>query len=167
MGWTSPRTWLVGEIVTKAMLDEQIRDNMKALASGAHVYTSSGGSVANLTYTAIGFDLEISDTDNYHDPAAPTRLTAPFAGTYMVGAFVDFAANATGDRSARLRKNATTRIAEQIGKPRGSDSLAAVTLWGEINLAAGDYVEIEAWQSSGGSLGINTGTFFWIQFVRA
>jgi len=27
MGWTSPRTWVTGEIVTAAMLNEQLRDN--------------------------------------------------------------------------------------------------------------------------------------------
>lgn len=27
MAWTTPRTWVAGELVTKAMLDEQIRDN--------------------------------------------------------------------------------------------------------------------------------------------
>ena len=27
MGWTAPKTWTAGEVVTKAMLDEQIRDN--------------------------------------------------------------------------------------------------------------------------------------------
>jgi len=27
MAWTAPRTWVAGELVTKALLDEQIRDN--------------------------------------------------------------------------------------------------------------------------------------------
>ena len=27
MAWTTPRTWVAGETATKAMLDEQIRDN--------------------------------------------------------------------------------------------------------------------------------------------
>lgn len=31
MAWTSPRTWIVGELVTAAMLQEQIRDNMNAM----------------------------------------------------------------------------------------------------------------------------------------
>jgi len=26
--WTAPRTWTAGEVVTKALMDEQIRDNM-------------------------------------------------------------------------------------------------------------------------------------------
>jgi hypothetical protein len=31
MGWTSPRTWNVGEIVTKALMDLHIRDNFRYL----------------------------------------------------------------------------------------------------------------------------------------
>lgn len=34
MAWHTPRTWNVGELVTKTMLDEQIRDNMNALMTG-------------------------------------------------------------------------------------------------------------------------------------
>ena len=35
MAWTAPKTWTVGEFVTKAMLDEQIRDNMAYLKGEA------------------------------------------------------------------------------------------------------------------------------------
>ena len=31
MAWTAPRPWVVGELVTKAILDEQVRDNMLVL----------------------------------------------------------------------------------------------------------------------------------------
>ena len=31
MGWTTPRTWVTGEVVTAAQLNEQIRDNENAL----------------------------------------------------------------------------------------------------------------------------------------
>lgn len=34
MAWHTPRTWNVGELVTKTMLDEQIRDNLNALMTG-------------------------------------------------------------------------------------------------------------------------------------
>lgn len=34
MAWTTPRTWNIGEVVTKTMLDQQIRDNMNAIWVG-------------------------------------------------------------------------------------------------------------------------------------
>lgn len=35
MAWTAPKTWTVGEFVTKAMLDEQIKENMVYLKGEA------------------------------------------------------------------------------------------------------------------------------------
>ena len=56
MAWTTPRTWNVGELVTKAMLDEQIRDNMNYLFSSAYpvgsIYIST---VATNPGTTFGF----------------------------------------------------------------------------------------------------------------
>lgn len=31
MAWTTPRTWIPGELVTATMMNEQIRDNMSIL----------------------------------------------------------------------------------------------------------------------------------------
>ena len=35
MAWTSPRTWVAGEIVTAALLNTHVRDNLNDLADGA------------------------------------------------------------------------------------------------------------------------------------
>ena len=34
MAWTAPKTWTVGELVTKALLDLHVRDNLNALLAG-------------------------------------------------------------------------------------------------------------------------------------
>jgi hypothetical protein len=39
MAWSNPRTWLAGETVTAALLNEQIRDNLKALGDPMTSYT--------------------------------------------------------------------------------------------------------------------------------
>lgn len=41
MAWTNPRTWLAGETVTAALLNVQIRDNLKALGDPWTAYTPS------------------------------------------------------------------------------------------------------------------------------
>lgn len=46
MAWTNPKTWTHGELVTKAMMDEQIRDNMLYLYNALKI--------------AGGIDLSIS-----------------------------------------------------------------------------------------------------------
>lgn len=40
MGWTSPRTWVTGEIITAAQLNTHLRDNLLATAAG--VVTAAG-----------------------------------------------------------------------------------------------------------------------------
>jgi hypothetical protein len=42
MGWTIPRTWISGEVVTKALLDEQVRDNLAFLKINIALETPSG-----------------------------------------------------------------------------------------------------------------------------
>ena len=36
MGWTAPRTWVVAEIVTAALLNTHLRDNLLALSTHQH-----------------------------------------------------------------------------------------------------------------------------------
>lgn len=39
MAWTSPRTWVAGEIVTAALMNLHIRDNLKAIGDPWTAYT--------------------------------------------------------------------------------------------------------------------------------
>ena len=34
MAWTSPRTWTAGELISKAIMDTHVRDNLNALLAG-------------------------------------------------------------------------------------------------------------------------------------
>lgn len=60
MSWTEPRTWVTGEIVTAAQLNEQVRDNMDyvhdALPSNTQTVTSNVlGTVYQNTSSAMRF----------------------------------------------------------------------------------------------------------------
>ena len=46
MAWTTPRTWTTNEIVTAAMLNTDVRDNLNALS--AHSHSGAGGDGAGL-----------------------------------------------------------------------------------------------------------------------
>lgn len=41
MAWTTPRTWVTGELITAGMLNTDLRDNLKALGDPWTSYTSS------------------------------------------------------------------------------------------------------------------------------
>jgi hypothetical protein len=52
LSWTSPRTWAVGDLVTAALLNLHLRDNLSVL--GAHTHTGAAGDgSANIAPTTI------------------------------------------------------------------------------------------------------------------
>jgi hypothetical protein len=122
----------------------------------ARVHHGANQSVANNTQTALAFNSERQDTAALHDTATNnSRLTAPAAGTYLVTASILFDVNATGARQIGFRVNGTTFYAVQavqaITVAATGTPVAGSTV---LTLAAGDYVEACALQTSGGALNV-------------
>lgn len=133
----------------------------------ARVFNSANISINNATFTALTFDSERWDTGNFHSTSSNTsRLTVPTAGLYDIGGSVVFAANATGMREAAIRVNGSTFIVEQGPQPPTVTDGARVQVSTQYQLAAGDYVELMAFQRSGGALNViasgNSSPEFWI-----
>lgn len=68
MAWTSPRTWTTGELVTAALMNTHLRDNLKAIGDPWTAYTPvltasttnptlGSGSVATGRYLKAGRDV--------------------------------------------------------------------------------------------------------------
>ena len=76
MAFTTPRTWNVGEIVTKAMLDEQIRDNENAIwvgsAAGDIDYYTSASTKTRLAKGTAGQILTMNGGATAPSWATPT-----------------------------------------------------------------------------------------------
>jgi hypothetical protein len=129
---------------------------------GASAFHSATQSLANDTFTAVNYTSESFDTDTFHDNSTNnTRFTVPTGkgGKYLVNALVRYATNSGGRRIVGLRKNGSTYIAntQEMGAT-GVASCEPSLLMTSINeLAAGDYIEIMAYQSSGGFLNIAGG----------
>jgi hypothetical protein len=123
---------------------------------GARAYNSGNISVNNTTWTALTFDSERWDTDGIHSVAANTsRLTCQTAGKYLIVGQARFASNAGGDaRVLRIRINATTKIAAVAFSDLNGNFNADCVLGTVYDLGVGDYVEVEAYQDSGGALNI-------------
>lgn len=134
-------------------------------AIGARVYNSANISVANNTVQALTFDSERYDTDSIHSTSSNTsRLVAPFAGTYLIAGTMRFASNATGIRAVQLRLNGGTLIGSVVTPPTSGDviDLNVVTVYA---LAASDYVELCAYQTSGGALNAIAAANFAPEFI--
>jgi hypothetical protein len=125
---------------------------------GARVVRLADMSVPNGTgtFTDVQFDTESYDSGGLFDPAQPDRVTVPIAGVYALMGGARWTANATGVRSAFLRKNdepgagflAASTIAAFATEPT-RQSVATIA-----RLQPGDFIELEVEQSSGGALNL-------------
>lgn len=133
----------------------QVQNAVKAVpAIWARVFHNTSQSIPNNTVTAVTFNSERWDTDVIHDNATNnSRLTCKTAGVYAIGANVRFASNATGMRSLRLRLNGVTDIAEE-NRTALSGVATVFIVFTEYPLVVNDYIEVSAFQNSGGSLNI-------------
>jgi len=175
MAWTSPRTWVAGETVTAAQLNEQIRDNLDFLHSKDHAsaYDSTNQSLTDSTYENITFDSEHFDSNSMHNTSSTTsRIKCNSDGLYLAVFKVTFDTNTTGIRRVQLRENAAGSSAG--GTARGVWNGPALS--GENTIVAGsrlvrlvdtDYVEIFAYQNSGGALDVVNGSSqTWLQLMQ-
>lgn len=130
------------------------------------VYLNAAQLIGTGAWTAIGFPAENFDTAAMHDNVTNnSRITIPTGGDgkYMIAGSVRIAANATGTRGARVYLNGTTNLAVNRKNNLGAGTQTWVHISTLEDLSAGDYVELHAYQDSGGNLNVTTGranTFF-------
>jgi hypothetical protein len=133
---------------------------------GCSVYKSANQSISTATSTAITFDTELKDTDGFHSTSSNTsRMTIPSgkAGFYLVTGQVNYASNASGVRAGELRKNGSFVTYAYISAPTNGDWTSGCVSH-IIELAVADYVELFAYQTSGGSLNVNGGDTYGANF---
>lgn len=133
---------------------------------------TSSQSFASGSFVNIQWDSEEYDTDSMHNTAAEKdRLVPPKNGYYRVSACVIFNGNSsTGSRVLRIKKNdhATADLVRQFspatGGAVGNIGLnATVTVY----LTTSDYVTASLYQDTGSTLGIVTGSFLSMEFIRS
>lgn len=121
----------------------------------AKLRSSASQTIANNSWTALNFNLEDVDVGGGHSTVTNTsRWTAPESGMVLASAVYSPASNATGRRGVRFAKNGTVVPSSQSMVLAGTTSLlniASVTHM--IPVVAGDFIEAQAYQESGGNLG--------------
>ena len=107
-------------------------------------------------WQTLTFDSERWDTRQLHESVKnPGRLQAPVAGKYYIFAHITWQSPiGTGFWGVRLRVNGTTVIAEQTAPNNVATVGISMSVGTLYALAAGDYVEAQAFQNNGGTLGI-------------
>jgi len=111
-------------------------------------------SPASSTWTSIPFDTNSYDVGPIHSTSTNnTRFTAPVAATYKVTASVFFQGAGAGNlRAVRVFYNGSAQLTYTQGAITATYSI--VPLIANLTLAKGDYIEIQVFQDSGGTLPI-------------
>jgi hypothetical protein len=140
--------------------DQAAQGNFDKLAAAveapayARATSAAGQSIPNNANTALTFGSEDFDVGGLHSTASNTsRLTAPSAGLWLIGATAEFTASAVGRRGLYLQANGGTIFAATLGAAVAFPAVTVVSLY---RLAAGQYVEALAYQDSGGAVLLNT-----------
>jgi len=154
-----PRTATVAEVETGAYANS-FRDALNFLLNvpAAFVTQNATQSLANSTWTALSFDQSVFDSYGSHSNSTNnSRFTAQVAGWHIVFGCASYAGNANGNRGCAVAKNGA-RV------QGGSGFVPTITVGNSpttpsppviVFLAAGDYVEIQGYQTSGGALATN------------
>jgi hypothetical protein len=124
-------------------------------AVGCILYNTTNTTLANNTETVLTFDTELLDTDGFHSTVTNTgRITIPTGkgGKYFVFAWGQFGNNVTGYRQIQIVVNGQTGTPNRVANTFVASFNAGLTATGCAILAANDYIELEAYQNSGGNL---------------
>lgn len=134
---------------------------------GAYAYMSANQTLSNNTNTILTFGAEDFDTNSFHSTSSNTsRMTIPtgYAGKYLICANVTFNTNGTGQRAMNIKKNGNVIAYSVLVQATATTYGTALNISKIENCAVGDYIEIEAYQNSGGSLDILGGSALQAQF---
>jgi len=168
----APPVRAAGSRVTAGIYGSDVTDDVNFLTNVPlfQGYQSAAQSIPNTSLTAIAIDTTVTDTYTGHSNVTNNSRYTCQTGTpgwYLVIVSLGLAANATGSRLIEIHKNGAAIKLFQSGTDCSHTDITAafqgITL---VQLAAGDYVEGYAYQTSGGALNTvptNTGmSIFWI-----
>lgn len=161
------RTWLVGEKITANRLNTEVRDAIDFILRPPQciAYRNGALSLATSTTTVVPLNVEEIDTDGMHSTSTnPSRITIVTPGRYEVVAIASFAANSTGIRALQVRFNAAGNPAggslfgdNVVNAVPGSGQQTRVFFVASRVFDAADYLELFAYQNSGGDLNLDDG----------
>lgn len=126
----------------------------------AVAYQTVSQNVPNGTWTMISCDSTLVDTDGQHSNSINnSRFTCQVAGWYSVSGAIGFNTSSTGARGASIYKNGSALTTASGGLTAASNVVHIAPISEVlVQLNVGDYIELAAWQGSGGVLGTAIGT---------
>jgi hypothetical protein len=167
VAWTAPATATVGQLITAAFHNAQVRDNMLDLDSRVSGHTTTltyfgyrvkvtnsvNVTIANNSMTVLSWDTEDGDPANMH-AAGGSDLVAPVTGHYQ---FTFWLLWSNSSAAGTNRYGDVIRVGDS--SVHGSDARPGATAYnptnigsGEVYLTAGDGLRCRAFQDAGAGL---------------
>ncbi len=161
MPFTTPATSTALTVLTAAFLNTYVRDNISWMATDSPACrafkSSSFSHTTSSNWMAVTLDSERYDNATVHSTSSNTeRFTIPSGGggKYLMGGGLAWDTNVTGVRLAAMGINGlVTFAAEQVSVSGVTATNMGITT--AYSLIAGDFVELGAWQNSGGTVSIS------------
>lgn len=161
--------------IAPAAWGDAVRDAVEYLARNkprCRVFNSAAITLTTATVTALTFNSERYDVGGCHSTVSNTsRLTVPAGegGLYHIGGCAEFVASATGERIVDIRLNGATFITRHRDIASSGSTSHTYNVSTDYQLVAGDFVELTAFQNSGGNLNVSSlGNYtpeFWMRWV--
>lgn len=143
-----------------------------ANVGGCSVTRYNTQSINNTTWTALGFEQEVWDTDGYKAAGYTTDIVIPTGkgGKYVVCWSVPFASNATGVRRATIQYGGSRQGTDETFEvPAHASHDTVVNGMAIVDLSDGTTLNVMVYQSSGGALSTSPGGSYvtpWLQLMR-
>lgn len=161
-------TWptiTTGQYVTSTVMN-QYRDagNFWARTPRCYAYESTAQTTTTGTWLLVALASEIydivqsGDSPSHDNTTNNSRIYIRTTGIYEITGQAQFVANSSGARQATIRLNSGgvstggTIIIQNTQSNAGTLTTSVSMTTVEASLTAGDYLEMFAWQNSGGNL---------------
>lgn len=173
MAYTTDRTWVTGEVVTAALMNTYVRDNIKWLSTDkpmARAYASAAVShLTSGTSQALTLNTNRFDNGSIHSTTTNTErftVASGAAGKWVYGAYIIFAAPATAQQaSAAVGLGGTANLLANTAAPLDTFWGLAVSSVAMYDVIATNYFCTVGFQVSGGALNMNANSAGWAMWV--
>lgn len=148
-------TFTAGSVLTAAQLNvASTAINNLVVPPACRVTRTTAQTITTSTWSFISFTSMTFDTDGM-TAVTDTKVTVQTAGLYLISAYCDFGATATGNRYVRIEKNAATS-SNGTGLAQNTTAGIATNALGQTvttiaSLSASDTVHLSVYQTSGGN----------------
>lgn len=137
--------------IDSPLIDGQNKKKLGILSHFQSVIQAASLSVADSAFSRLNFNSEVFDpVDMHSNQVNPSRLTIQEGGVYRILAHARWTDNTTGDRGIALYVNGT-QLYYAFDRPDATGR-ATHNFFQVLNLEKGNYLELFAYQSSGGAL---------------